>query len=151
MRDFRALRPAAAALAAALAACDASTSPDDPGDTFGDLARQPSYLLGSGDSARIVLADTVALNSSATIVVPTAGGGCVREGDTEVAVAGLAADVRPYDLFPTNPGVICTADFRELRHTATLRFTQTGRATVRVHGRSRADAALVVTRTVVVR
>ena len=150
MRHRRSLQLGAAALAA-LAACDASTAPDDAGDSVDGLGRQPSFLLGSGDSARVVLPDTIAVNGAATIVVPTAGGGCVREGDTEVAVSGLAADVRPYDYFPTDPGTVCTADFRELRHTATLRFTQTGRATVRVHGRTRPDRAVVVTRTVVVR
>ena len=141
-----------AAGAAALGACDSAVAPDPLLDVEG-FQRQPSFLLGTGDTARIELPDTVSRNTDVPVVVPTGGGGCVRQGETEATVSGLAADVRPYDYFPApQSDLVCTADFRVLRHAATVRFSEAGRATVRVYGRVRADGpATVVTRTVVVR
>ena len=144
---------ATAALAAVLGGCESAAAPPPADGDEAGLERLPSLLLGTGDTARIELPDTVAVNTAAAIVVPTAGGGCTREGDTEAAVAGLTADVRPYDIFPApSADLVCTADFRIIRHTATLRFSQAGRATVRVHGRLRRDGpTTVVTRTLIVR
>jgi hypothetical protein len=151
MTRLRLSLAAAAALAAVLGACDATTAPD-PGTDDERWVREPSFLAGPGDSARVEIPDTVAVNAPVLVVVPTGGGGCTRQGDTEASVTGLTADVRPFDFYPVpTADIVCTADFRILRHEATLRFTQAGRATVRVHGRLGPDRPTVVTRSVVVR
>ena len=152
MRRYYSSLFGAAALAAALGACESVADPETP-DELDGLVREPSLLAGAVDSPnRIELADTVAVNTPVPIVVPTGGGGCIRQGDTESTVSGLTADVRPYDYFPPRSAdVVCTADFRVLRHTATLQFSQRGTATVRVHGRLSPDRPTVVTRSVVVR
>lgn len=145
-----AFRPARALLVAGLlAGCDA-LSPSDAGD---ELERQPAILAFGDDSAAIALPDTVAVDAPAALVVTTQGGGCIRQGETEVQAAPTAADVRVYDYFPRPSGnLACTADIRPLLHEATLRFTQRGTATVRVHGRRQPNTgAVVVTRTIVVR
>jgi hypothetical protein len=93
-------------------------------------------LALDGDSARLGLPDTVAVGASVVATVRSYGGGCIRAGETEVAVDGLAADVRPFDYFPVpSPTRVCTADLRIIEHPATLRFARAGRAVVRVHGR----------------
>jgi hypothetical protein len=137
--------------ATALAACDAVGPSDGGGDD--DLVRRPSVLALDGDSARLGLPDTVAVGASVVATVRSYGGGCIRAGETEVAVDGLAADVRPFDYFPVpSPTRVCTADLRIIEHPATLRFARAGRAVVRVHGRrDGGDTPLVVQRTLVVR
>ena len=144
------IRPALALLAAGLVAgCDALS----PSDSDDDLARQPAILAFGEDDAEIALPDTVAVGAPAALVVTTQGGGCIRQGETEVEAAPRAADVRVYDYFPRpSSELVCTADIRALAHEATLRFTQPGTATVRVHGRrGYGTVPLVVTRTIVVR
>jgi hypothetical protein len=135
--------------ASALAACDAVA----PTEREDGLVRRPSRLAFVGDSARIAAPDSVAVGSSFVVVVESYGGGCIRDGGTEVALDGLAADVRPFDYFPVpSSDRVCTADLRIIEHPAALRFTRSGRATVRVHGRREpGDVPVVVERTVVVR
>lgn len=135
--------------ASALAACDA-VGPTERDD---DLVRRPAVLAIGGDSARVAAPDSVAVGASFVVLVQSFGGGCIRAGETETALDGLTADVRPFDYFPA-PSFdrVCTADLRIIEHPATLRFTRAGRATVRVHGRREPDdVPVVVVRTVVVR
>lgn len=144
------IRPALALLAAGLVAgCDALS----PSDSDDELERQPAILAFGEDDAEIALPDTVAVGAPAALVVTTQGGGCIRQGETEVEAAPRAADVRVYDYFPRpSSDRVCTLDLRGLRHEATLRFTQPGTATVRVHGRRQpSTGAFVATRTIVVR
>jgi hypothetical protein len=124
---------------AAAVACSSGPGPTDAGST--DLGtsragegRQVGVLAFHGDTAQVTVPQTVAVGEPATVVVTTYGGGCIRTGDMEVQVTGLVAELTPYDHFPP-AGAICTADLRLNRHTATVQFTQRGRATVRVRGR----------------
>ena len=85
------------------------------------------------------------------ITVRTYGGSCIDQGDTEVSVTGLRADIRPYDHFVTHlpPRYACPDILHVYTHRATVRFDQSGTATVTVHGRVRpGDAAIAVQRTV---
>jgi hypothetical protein len=71
-----------------------------------------------------------------SFTVVTAGGGCVRQGDTEVRIAGLVADVMPYDSVYVNlpSNMACTSELLPLRHNASVTFASTGTAAVRIHG-----------------
>jgi hypothetical protein len=71
-----------------------------------------------------------------SFTVVTAGGGCVRQGDTEVRIAGLVADVMPYDSVYVNlpSNMACTSDLRLLRHAGSVTFALAGTAIVRIHG-----------------
>lgn len=143
------LRPALIPLAAALlAGCDAL------GPGGGDRERRPGILASSSDTtAQVTLADTVALGAPVALRVITVGNGCTRQGETEVDAAPRAADVRVYDYAPRPSADVVCPDIRvALPHEATLRFTQPGAATVRIHGRREPGGApLVITRAVVVR
>ena len=124
---------------AATVACSSGPGPTDAGsDDVGanrvGEGRQVGVLAFHGDSAHVTVPESVAAGEEAAIVVLTYGGGCVRTGDTEVAVTGLVAELTPYDHFPP-AGAICTADLRLNRHAVTVRFAERGRATVRVRGR----------------
>ena len=141
-----ALRPFLAA--ALLAGCDALSPGRD------DHARVPGILAyGSDTTAEVTLADTVAVGAPVALRVSTSGNGCTRPGDTEVDPAPAAADVRVYDYSPRpSAGVVCADVLRALPHEATLRFTERGTATVRIHGRREPPSGrVVVARTVVVR
>ena len=140
-------------LAAAIACSSGPTESgsDDIGTSRVGEGRQVGVLVFYGDTAQVTVPETVAVGEPATIVVLTAGGGCIRTGDTEVQVSGLVAELTPYDHFPS-AGQICTADFRLNTHTATVQFTQRGRATVRVRGRELPSGRMItVVRQITVR
>ena len=140
-------------LAAAIACGDGPTDAgsDGLGTSLVGEGRQVGVLVFYGDSAHVTAPESVALGEPATIVVKTAGGGCIRTGDTEVQVTGLVAELTPYDHFPS-AGQICTADFRLNTHTVTVQFTQRGQATVRVRGRAQPSGQIVtVVRQITVR
>ena len=67
-------------------------------------------------------------------VVTFGSSGCTREDGAEVSVAGLVAEVTPYDIFSL--GVPCTPDIHSFPRAATVRFSSAGSATIRVIGRT---------------
>ena len=88
------------------------------------------------------------------ITVLTMGGGCVNRGDTEASVAGLTADVTPYDSFVVSlpPNMACTLELRYLTHATTVTFSAPGAAVVRIHGRpASGDGLITVERTIQIR
>ena len=107
-------------------------------------------LLGFYDDPIVVDAPVIAsVSIPFDITVRTYGGGCIDQGDTEVSVTGLHADIRPYDHFVTYlpPRYACPDILHLSTHRATVRFEQPGTATVTVHGRVRpGDAAVAVQR-----
>jgi hypothetical protein len=111
--------------------------------------RQPAYLIDH-ETARVGVPAQVNAGADFQVNVTTYGGGCERQGETEVSVSQPArtADVTPYD--ETNVAAeACTQELKMFSHTATVRFEQPGTAVVRVHGRRLQDRAPVtVTRTV---
>ena len=111
--------------------------------------RQPAYLVDDQE-ARVMVPARVNAGASFQVNVTTYGGGCERQGETEVSVSQgtRTADVTPYD--ETNVAAeVCTDILKMFSHTATIRFEQPGTAVVRVHGlRLQDKAPVTVTRTV---
>lgn len=84
----------------------------------------------------VTVPTTVTQGEPFEITVTTLGGGCTEQGDTEVDVEGLRADVTPFDIQITPPpGTGCTLIGRSFPHTATLSFAEKGSATLVFHGR----------------
>ena len=142
MRYARAFLP----LLSVLVACSAVTPSD------AEYQRFPSHLTTLSGQPSITAPDTVAVNAAFTVTVYTAGGGCTRQGETETSVAGLVAELRPFEYY-INPSaaIACTADFRSLPHTASVTFAQTGRATIRAIGRKSDGEQQVYERQILVR
>jgi hypothetical protein len=111
--------------------------------------RQPAYLVDDQE-ARVVVPAQVTAGAHFQVNITTYGGGCERQGKTEVSVSQptRTADVTPYD--ETNVAAeVCTQELKMFSHTATVRFEQPGTAVVRVHGvRLQDKAPVTVTRTV---
>jgi hypothetical protein len=111
--------------------------------------RQPAYLVDDQE-ARVVVPAQVNAGADFQVNITTYGGGCERQGETEVSVSHQTrmANVTPYD--ETNVAAeVCTQELKMFSHTVTVRFDQPGTALVRVHGRRLQDKAPVtVTRTV---
>jgi hypothetical protein len=111
--------------------------------------RQPAYLVDDQE-ARVEVPARVNAGADFQVNVTTYGGGCERQGETEVSVSQgtRMADVTPYD--ETNVAAeVCTDILKMFSHTATVRFEQPGTAVVRVHGlRLQDKAPVTVTRTV---
>lgn len=139
----------AAALALTLVAC-ASTPSEAPQQHEG--RRVLGVIDHHGDPVRVEAPAEVARGTDFQVAVVTYGGGCVREGDTDVEIDGLRAVVAPFDIDVSGPGVFCTMELRQFRHTATLRFDRPGTATIIFRGRRVPEGDVVsVERTVRVR
>jgi hypothetical protein len=70
------------------------------------------------------------------VKILTAGGGCEREGETSVIMEETTASIFVYDFTTaTQPGVVCTQQFKRMPHTAILNFKNKGEITIRLWGR----------------
>ena len=109
---------------ALLAGCDSQSA--------GTETRFPGTLVQNALGVETLAApDMVVAGRPFTVAVVTAGGGCVRQGDVEVA----KVDVRPFDVFvDPGPGGACTRDLIYFEHTATVTFRTPRTATVRAIG-----------------
>ena len=124
--------------AVSLSSCRNSTGPE--------YKRLPGLLsLNPDEPARITVPTEATAGVPIPVTVITMGGGCVTQGDTESRVAGLAADVTPYDSFVVSlpPNMACTNDLKFLTHAATVTFAMPGTAVVRIHGRAHPDVGLI--------
>lgn len=84
----------------------------------------------------IKVPETIEANKDFQITIITTGNGCVSADETGVVLNDMSADVFVYDLTTaTHPGIACTMILKQLTHTATLRFTNSGEATIRIWGR----------------
>lgn len=116
--------------------------------------RRPAYVRYYQDPPQLDAPDTIDAGVSFTVTVRTFGGGCIDQGDTEVSVAGQTAELRPFDIFTTHlpRNYACPDILFHYSHTASVRFTESGVAVVRVVGRvAPGDSATTLERTVVVR
>jgi hypothetical protein len=126
----------------ASAACDALS--------IGGEQRQVGTISFYHDPIVIDVPDTVSAGASFTVSVRTYGGGCVRQGETELVIRELSAEIRPYDIH--TGANVCTDILKFLNHQTAVQFNRTGRAEVRIIGRREPeDTAVVITRTVEVR
>jgi hypothetical protein len=99
--------------------------------------RQPSVIdRGGADSVHITMPATVIVGTSFNIVVTTYGGDCVLQGDTQVAVNGRLAEIRPFDVFQGSAeSAACTRNLVLYAHAAPVMFLEQGSATIRIFGR----------------
>jgi hypothetical protein len=117
------------------------------------LERRPG-VLSVGSPPVVTVPAEGAVGVPIPIIVETFGGGCVRQGDTESNVSGLAANVTPYDSVVVHlpSHMACTDDLRRYTHHASLTFAAAGSATVRVHGTVQPNGtAIIVERTIQIR
>jgi hypothetical protein len=118
----------------------------------------PARLIDArGDTAALIIPDTVRRGHAFTVTVTAFAGGCIREaGGSRVNIERLVADVTP--LFVRRVvGNFCTNDLILFPQTISLRFDQAGLGRIRFHGAAnRLDSGaqpewVVIERTVVVR
>jgi hypothetical protein len=117
------------------------------------LARQRGVVEYYGDSVAVETPASVIRDQPFEVSLRTYGGGCIRQGDTEVRLQGLVATLEPYDSFLVKAPAryACTSDLRLFSHKVLLTFEQSGNATVQVLGRREPGGAVItVTRTVTV-
>jgi hypothetical protein len=115
----------------ALPACTSPLGPDD------EWQRRIGVIeIGGAQSSPVqVPEETVQQGVPFTITVVTFGSSsCVRADGAHVQVAGLMAQVTPYDLVAVTG--VCTEDLRPRPREVMLRFDQVGEALVRVLGRT---------------
>lgn len=117
--------PRPLALAGLLAGCGLFTEPDQ------DVV--PARIIREERAAPITLPGTVSRGAQFSVTVTTLEGGCVRRAArTDVTTSGLLAEITPYNVRYVS--VICTSDPVAIPHTARIRFTEPGTATVRIRG-----------------
>ncbi len=103
-------------------------------------------ITSFGEEAAITVPASVAQGKPFEVTVITAGGGCMEQGNTEVKVRGLRADITPYDYEIVPIGGGCTLIGQDYLHTATLSFAEKGTATITFYGREQtADGAIPTT------
>ena len=103
-----------------------------------------------GDPIVIEHADTFTLGSSNSVAVRTYGGGCIRQGVSEVTIRGLTAVIEPFDSVHV-AAQVCTSDLQLFRHIVAVPFIERGTAIVRIVGLSKpAGDEITVTLHVVV-
>lgn len=148
---MRALLLPRAALPAIAAACAAGPAENVAEERRIGIVR----LYETTAAAPLVAPDTVEAGVDFPVTVTTLGGGCERGGETESEVRGGVATVTPYDY--THLHAACPDILRTFVHTASVRFTVPGEATVRAQGRRvgidtpRAGVLATVEKRVVVR
>jgi len=117
----------------------------------------PARLIAArGDTAALLVPDTVRPGHAFTVTVTAFAGGCIREaGGSRVRIHGLEAEVTPLHVRRV-VGDACTSDLILLPQTISLRFDRAGLGRIRFHGAanklySGTPQWVVIERTVVVR
>ncbi|MDH5759540.1 MAG: hypothetical protein OEZ65_08115 [Gemmatimonadota bacterium] len=86
------------------------------------------------DSVKVDVPDSAVASVAFQVAVTTYGGGCVRQGDTEVAIQGLQARVTPWDIETVEKDWPCPDMLRFFVHVTSVRFDAPGDATVVFRG-----------------
>ena len=135
----RAVRGCAVLLALAAAGCASLLLPEEKERVIATISHY-------GDPARVEVPDVVTRGVAFEVAVTTYGGGCILQGDTEVAVQGASAVVTPYDieLRPLEGG--CTDDLRFYKHVGSVRFDSPGQAEVTVRGVRKPEGEVITVR-----
>lgn len=123
-------------------ACGGNSGNTNPPENDSDKSSRILGALGFNSTAEqsISAPASVKANEDFEITVTTSGNGCISAADSSVVLTDDSADVFVYDFTSANrPGVVCTMIFKSLPHKATLRFTKTGKATIRVWGRKQGN------------
>src|SRR5213594_3060407 len=92
----------------------------------------PARLIAArGDTAALLVPDTVRRGHAFTVTVTAFAGGCIREaGGSRVSIHGLVADVTPLHVRRV-VGDACTSDLILLPQTISLRFNRAGLGRIR--------------------
>ena len=116
----------------------------------GLLGPEENRVLGRVQD--VLLPDSVRQGQSFTVTVITLGGGCSRQGDTEVEVKGNMALITPYDIqIIPRGGTGCTLIEVAYQHVADVEFPTEGDGLVLVRARDlRSDTAIELRHTVTV-
>lgn len=122
---------------------------------FETRGRVVGTVSSFGTLPQVDMPGEVRQGESFTATIITQGGGCMEQGETEIDIQGLRAEITPYDYEITPPfGALCPLYGQDYTHTATLTFAEKGTATVSFYGRDQLSSgitATTVTRTVEVR
>lgn len=123
----------------------------DPSDRV-RYERRPGTLAFYSDPVQVTVPDSVSAGNRFSVRVTTYGGGCSKQGPTDVKTNGLLAVVRPFDYdVAANSNVICPSILTFYKREAVVTFARPGAATVRIYGRQEpGEDPLVVERTVIV-
>jgi hypothetical protein len=130
-----------------LTACGAA-GPDES-SLLRDGDRGPAVLAFYGDTTLVELAPSTRVGEATAVRFTSFGGGCIRQDTTVAEVSGLSAEVRPFRLEPAElpPNTFCTMELRLDQNVVQLRFSQSGRARVRIVGLARpGDQPFVIER-----
>ena len=119
----------------------------------GSEARRVATIRHYGDPAVVEVPWTARSGEPVEIHVTTYGGGCVREDTTVASVAGLSAEVVPYQrVYAPRSQEACTSELRITRRSVRLAFAAVGQAKIRVIGRAApGDSLVAVERRLIVR
>ncbi|HJQ19188.1 MAG TPA: hypothetical protein VJ867_02495 [Gemmatimonadaceae bacterium] len=90
------------------------------------------YQAGDQSVASITAPDTVQVSAPFSVSVKSYGGGCERQGETEVNAGAAVVEILPYDY---TEGVECTDLLRTFDHVATVHFSAVGTDTLVFRGR----------------
>ncbi|HEX8393138.1 MAG TPA: hypothetical protein VF665_12410 [Longimicrobium sp.] len=123
---FRSLSAAAVA-ALAVSACGI-IGPDH------DWELIPAVLLQTEQGPAVATPATAKAKAAFAVEIMTIGGGCEREGITEVVVnqQTRTAEITPLD-YTDAAADVCTEELKTFRHTAQIAFDTPGPATIRVY------------------
>ena len=130
-----------------LTACGAAGPDESPLLRDGD--RGPAVLAFYGETTSVELVPSTRVGEATALRFTSFGGGCIRQDTTVAEVSGLSAEVRPYRLEPAElpPNTACTSELRLDQDVVQLRFSQSGRARVRIVGLARpGDQPFVIER-----
>ncbi len=106
-----------------------------------------------GDGPEVSAPASATVGEEFTVTVRTFGGGCFSKGPTRVDTVDAVIRIRPFDLAPDDPDVVCPDVLRIFEHRADLTFGEAGERTVRIVGRrvdGEVDEVIELDRTVTV-
>lgn len=110
----------------------------------GASTRRVAVVYHHEDPAVLEVPETGRVGEPITVQVTTYGGGCVRDDTTVATVAGLQADIVPYQqIFTPGPRGGCTRDLRITRRSVRVVFGTPGPARVRLIGRAQPGDSLI--------
>ncbi len=130
------------------------TQPDGSMNGKGLSERMFGTIEFYGETAQVEVPISTKQGQPFVVIVVTYGGGCIEKGETKVEVEALRVEVRPYDYDATPVSGSCNDNLRLHKHTATLRFEETGNAEVVFFGQKENANGITqtsVTRTLKVR
>ena len=102
-----------------------------------------------GSPVTVSVPEAATVGAAFQVSVRTYGGGCTRQGDTQVRVEGALVEVEAFDYESSGQNLACPDILRQFTHTAGIRLFTPGTTTVRIIGIRQPDGSrITVERTV---